>query len=93
MANVEDYHECVAAMEQQKDKWMKTPMPVRGEIVRQIGEHIRQKSEALSLLVALEMGKIKSEALGEVQEYIDVCDMACGMSRTIAGRVLPSERP
>ncbi len=72
---------------------MKTPAPIRGEIIRQIGEAMREKKEALALLVSLEMGKIKSEGLGEVQEYIDVCDMATGMSRTLEGKVLPSERP
>jgi acyl-CoA reductase-like NAD-dependent aldehyde dehydrogenase len=54
---------------------------------------MRKKKEALGMLVSLEMGKIKSEGLGEVQEYIDICDMATGMSRMIEGKVLPSERP
>ena len=72
---------------------MKHPMPLRGEIIRQIGEAMRSKKEALGSLISLEMGKIKSEGLGEVQEYIDICDMATGMSRTIEGKVLPSERP
>lgn len=58
-------------------------MPVRGDIVRQIGEAFRAKKEPLGRLVSLEMGKILSEGLGEVQETIDVCDMACGLSRTI----------
>lgn len=58
-------------------------MPVRGDIVRQIGEAFRAKKEPLGKLVSLEMGKILSEGLGEVQETIDVCDMACGLSRTI----------
>lgn len=80
-------------MESEKVKWAKTPAPIRGEIVRQIGEAMRKKKEALGMLISLEMGKIKSEGLGEVQEYIDICDMATGMSRTIEGKVLPSERP
>ncbi len=54
---------------------------------------MRKKKDALGSLISLEMGKIKSEGLGEVQEYIDICDMAVGMSRTIEGKVLPSERP
>jgi len=54
---------------------------------------MRQKKEALGALVSLEMGKVKSEGLGEIQEFIDVCDMATGMSRTLEGKVLPSERP
>ena len=72
---------------------MKLPAPVRGEIVRQIGEALRAKKEALGAVISLEMGKIKSEGLGEVQEVIDICDLATGMSRTIDGKVLPSERP
>ena len=58
-------------------------MPARGEIVRQIGQAFRDHKTALGHLISLEMGKIKSEGLGEVQEAIDVCDMACGMSRQI----------
>jgi len=80
-------------MEAEKIKWMKTPAPIRGEVVRQIGDAFRKKKEALGMLISLEMGKIKSEGLGEVQEYIDICDMATGLSRTIEGKVLPSERP
>ena len=79
-------------MEEQK-RWMMLPPPVRGEIVREIGNAVREKKEALGALISLEMGKIKSEGLGEVQEFIDICDMAVGMSRTISGQVLPSERP
>lgn len=70
-----------------------TPAPLRGEIVRQIGDALRKYKDALGALVTLEMGKIRSEGLGEVQEYIDICDMAVGMSRTIDGKVLNSERP
>ena len=68
-------------------------MPARGEIVRQIGDQLRTKKCALGSLISLEVGKIKTEGDGEVQEYIDICDMAVGMSRTISGKVLPSERP
>lgn len=67
-------------------------MPKRGEIVRQIGDELRQKREALGKLVSLEMGKILAEGVGEVQEFIDICDYATGLSRTINGSVLPSER-
>lgn len=93
MGSVEDYESCIAAMEAEKEKWMTTPMPLRGEIVRQIGDALRQKKCALGSLISLEMGKVKSEGDGEVQEYIDICDMAVGLSRTIEGKVLPSERP
>jgi aldehyde dehydrogenase family 7 protein A1 len=61
--------------------------------LRQIGDALREKKDALGALTTLEMGKIRSEGLGEVQEYIDICDMATGMSRTISGSVIPSERP
>jgi len=80
-------------MAEDRDRWQMTPAPVRGEIVRQIGDALRQKKDALGALVTLEMGKIRSEGLGEVQEFIDICDMAVGMSRTIDGKVLNSERP
>ena len=80
-------------MQEEKSRWAKLPAPQRGEIVRQIGVALREKKEALGAVVSLEMGKIKSEGLGEVQEFIDICDMATGMSRTIDGKVLPSERP
>jgi len=80
-------------MAQEKAKWQTTPAPLRGEIVRQIGDSLRKKKDALGSLLTLEMGKIKSEGLGEVQEYIDICDMAVGMSRTIDGKVFNSERP
>lgn len=61
--------------------------------MRQIGDALRLHKDALGAVISLEMGKIKSEGQGEVQEFIDICDMALGMSRTIAGQVLPSERP
>jgi aldehyde dehydrogenase family 7 protein A1 len=93
MGNAQDYEDCVAAMQDEKVRWMELPMPARGEIVRDIGEELRDKKDALGSLISLEMGKIKSEGDGEVQEYIDICDMACGMSRTIGGKTLASERP
>lgn len=93
MGSAEDYEGCIHAMETEKDRWMQTPMPARGEIMRQIGEALRAKKDALGSLISLEMGKIKSEGDGEVQEYIDICDMAVGLARTIEGKVLPSERP
>lgn len=62
----DDYEACVTAMESEKVRWMKTPAPLRGEIVRQIGDAMRKKKDALGSLISLEMGKIKSEGLGEV---------------------------
>lgn len=67
-------------------------MPKRGDVIRDFGEELRKHKEALGQLVSLEMGKIYSEGLGEVQEVIDMCDYACGLSRTISGQLLPSER-
>lgn len=90
--NAHDYEDCLANMHEAEDAWMMTPAPKRGEIVRQIGMRLREVHEELGMLVSLEMGKIKSEGMGEVQEYIDMCDLAVGMSRQIPGQVLPSER-
>ena len=91
-ASTEDYETCVAAMQSVQARWAATPAPKRGEIVRQIGEALRSNASALGLLVSLEMGKVRSEGMGEVQEFIDICDLACGMSRQLPGQILPSER-
>ncbi|MCK9996773.1 MAG: aldehyde dehydrogenase family protein, partial [Candidatus Krumholzibacteria bacterium] len=69
------------------------PAPHRGEIVRQVGEALRAKKDMLGALVSLEMGKIYTEGLGEVQEMIDICDFAVGLSRNLSGPTLQSERP
>lgn len=66
MGSKADYEQCIKSMEAEKIRWMKTPGPIRGEVIRQIGEAFRKKKEALGLLISLEMGKIKSEGLGEV---------------------------
>jgi len=92
LGNSDDYESCLANMHEAEEAWMLTPAPKRGELVRQIGLKLRDYREELGSLVSLEMGKIKSEGLGEVQEYIDMCDLAVGMSRQIPGQVLPSER-
>jgi aldehyde dehydrogenase (NAD+) len=73
--------------------WKRIPAPRRGEIVRQFAVALREKKEMLGRLVSLEMGKILTEGLGEVQEMIDVCDYAVGLSRTLSGPTLQSERP
>jgi L-aminoadipate-semialdehyde dehydrogenase len=73
--------------------WRKVPAPRRGEIVRQIGNRLREKKEALGALVTLEMGKIRAEGEGEVQEMIDICDFATGLSRQLYGLTMQSERP
>jgi len=73
--------------------WRRVPAPARGEIVRQLGNTLREKKEALGALVTLEMGKIRGEGEGEVQEMIDICDFATGLSRQLYGLTLASERP
>src|SRR5262245_11723351 len=74
-------------------KWRTTPPTQRGEIVRQIGQALREHKADLGLLVTLEAGKIKTEGLGEVQEMIDMCDFAVGLSRQLYGLTIASERP
>ncbi|KAG7402312.1 Aldehyde dehydrogenase 7 member B4 [Phytophthora boehmeriae] len=89
----EDFQKVVKAMDEAKPEWCDLPAPERGEIVRQIGEELRAKRDALGKLISLEMGKIYVEGVGEVQEAIDICDFAVGLSRTLNGSVIPSERP
>ncbi|MDN5857727.1 MAG: aldehyde dehydrogenase family protein [Pseudonocardia sp.] len=74
-------------------RWRLTPAPVRGGLVRRFGELLTAHKAELAMLVSLEVGKITSEALGEVQEMIDICDFAVGLSRQLYGRTMPSERP
>ena len=74
-------------------QWRTVPAPVRGGLVRRFGELLRQHKEDLATLVGLEVGKIRSEALGEVQEMIDICEFAVGLSRQLYGRTISSERP
>ncbi len=73
--------------------WREIPAPRRGELVRLLAEELRASKEALGALVTLEVGKIVSEGLGEVQEMIDICDFAVGLSRQLHGLVIASERP
>ncbi|MCU1365254.1 MAG: aldehyde dehydrogenase [Ilumatobacteraceae bacterium] len=73
--------------------WRTTPAPRRAEVVRHLAALLREHLGDLALLVSIEAGKIHSEALGEVQEMIDICDFAVGLSRTMGGRTLSSERP
>ena len=90
--NVQDYNRCVANMDRAKERWMLTPAPKRGEVVRQIGMKLRDYKTELGSLISMEMGKILSEGVGEVVEYIDMCDLAAGMARQLPGQLLPSER-
>src|SRR5688500_12167255 len=88
-----DYEQIIAATQQSFLDWRSTPAPVRGELVRQIGVELRRHKEDLGLLVTLEAGKIVSEGQGEVQEMIDMCDYAVGLSRQLHGLTIASERP
>jgi aldehyde dehydrogenase (NAD+) len=74
-------------------EWRMWPAPLRGEVVRQIGEALREKKDALGKLVSYEMGKSLQEGLGEVQEMIDICDFTVGLSRQLHGLTMHSERP
>jgi aldehyde dehydrogenase (NAD+) len=73
--------------------WRTTPAPVRGVLVARLGELLVQHKTDLAALVTIEAGKITSEALGEVQEMIDICQFAVGLSRQLYGRTIASERP
>ncbi|XP_055063018.2 alpha-aminoadipic semialdehyde dehydrogenase [Misgurnus anguillicaudatus] len=92
-ATTAEYEETVQKAMEAWKVWADVPAPKRGEIVRQIGDALRKKIKVLGSLVSLEMGKIYVEGVGEVQEYVDVCDYAVGLSRMIGGPILPSERP
>ncbi len=91
--SVDDYHEIVKQSNEAFKDWRKVPAPIRGELVRQMGEALREKKDALGSLVSLEMGKIKQEGDGEVQEMIDIADFAVGQSRMLYGKTMHSERP
>lgn len=92
-ANMEDYERAVTDAREAWKVWAAVPAPHRGEIVRQIGEALREYKQQLGDLESLEIGKIRTEGAGEVQEFIDVCDFAVGISRQLDGKIFPSERP
>jgi aldehyde dehydrogenase (NAD+) len=92
-AGKEEYETVIKAAEKAFPEWRMWPAPRRGEIVRQIGEELRKYKEPLGKLVSYEMGKIYQEGLGEVQEMIDICDFAVGLSRQLYGLSMHSERP
>jgi aldehyde dehydrogenase (NAD+) len=89
----EDVDAAVARAVEAFATWRSTPAPVRGNLVRRLGELLREHKEALGELVSIEAGKIRSEGLGEVQEMIDICDFAVGLSRQLHGLTIASERP
>ena len=93
MASSTDYEDVLKTALQAKEFWQKQPAPFRGEVVRQIGLELRQHKEDLGALVSYEMGKSYQEGKGEVQEMIDICDFAVGLSRQLHGLTMHSERP
>lgn len=93
MASVEDYDRAVEVARRAFEVWRVMPAPKRGEVVRQIGNALREKKAALGALVSMECGKIRAEGEGEVQEMIDIADFAVGLSRQLYGLTIHSERP
>ena len=92
-ANSSDVNRVILSMDEAKKSWSEVPAPARGELVRRIGDRLRMKKKDLAVLISTEMGKILTESEGEVQEAIDICDFAVGLSRQLNGSVIPSERP
>jgi aldehyde dehydrogenase (NAD+) len=88
-----DYDRVAAEASKAFLEWRKVPAPKRGEVIRRIGNALRERKEDLGALIGLEVGKIRSEAEGEVQEMIDICDFAVGQSRMLYGLTMQSERP
>lgn len=88
-----DYEQIMSRAQLAAEAWKKVPAPKRGEIIRQIGQALREHKDSLGSLVSLEMGKSKQEGDGEVQEMIDIADFAVGQSRMLYGNSMHSERP
>ena len=93
LASLDDYEAVVTRASEAFTDWRMIPAPRRGEIVREIGNELRLHQHELGALVSLEMGKILAEGVGEVQEMIDICDFATGLSRQLYGLSMHSERP
>ena len=93
MASEADYEHVITQAQEAFATWRMLPAPQRGEIVRQIGNQLREHKEPLGRLVTYEVGKIYQEGLGEVQEMIDICDFAVGQARQLYGFTMHSERP
>jgi len=91
-ASEEDYEKIITTAQDAFKYWIKTPAPKRGEVVRQIGNRLRDYKRDLGTLVSYEMGKSLQEGMGEVQEMIDICDLAVGQSRQLYGFTMHSER-
>lgn len=88
-----DFEKVICSSEAASKKWRTIPAPKRGDLVRQIGDALRRDKAELAFLLTLEMGKSYQEALGEVQEMIDICEFAVGLSRQLHGFTMHSERP
>jgi aldehyde dehydrogenase (NAD+) len=93
IADKNSYEKVISKAEEAFKEWRTWPAPRRGEMVRQVGEALRKHKESLGKLVSYEMGKSLQEGLGEVQEMIDICDFAVGLSRQLHGLTMHSERP
>ena len=92
-SSIEDYEAIVLKSKDAYDEWKKVPAPIRGQLIREIANALRDYKDPLGSLVSLEMGKIKQEGDGEVQEMIDIADFAVGQSRMLYGKTMHSERP
>ncbi len=88
-----DYEQVIARATAAFRSWRNVPAPARGEVIRQLGVALREQKDDLGLLVTLEAGKVLSEGRGEVQEMIDMCDFAVGLSRQLHGLTIATERP
>ncbi|WP_435009631.1 L-piperidine-6-carboxylate dehydrogenase [Tundrisphaera lichenicola] len=93
MGSIADYEWVAEESRATFEEWRRVPAPRRGEVIRLLGQSLRKHKRELGLLVTLEAGKIRSEGEGEVQEMIDMCDFAVGLSRQLHGLTIPSERP
>jgi aldehyde dehydrogenase (NAD+) len=93
MATAETYERIVEQAQSAFETWKVVPAPRRGEVIRDLGNLLREYREPLGELVTLEMGKIRVEGLGEVQEMVDICDFSVGLSRQLYGLTMMSERP
>src|SRR6266850_7772789 len=92
-STTEEYDRTVQRAQEAFGKWRTVPAPKRGEVIRQLGNALREAKTDLGWLVSVEAGKITAEGQGEVQEMIDICDFAVGLSRQLYGLTIASERP
>jgi aldehyde dehydrogenase (NAD+) len=92
-ATEKTYEQVINQAHESFKSWRMMPAPLRGQVIRDLGDALRELKEPLGELVTVEMGKIKAEGVGEVQEMIDICDFAVGLSRQLYGLTMHSERP